>query len=287
MGRFSFQQRSTKIEEFRTELPISTSTKKENIEPSKQISSLSKFKKKLRFHLKKEDQSLSNKDPSDETIMNDCDGCSVSTHKITNVSSGDLENEIEITICSDEEDLSRDGSAAHDHDEDSISDQTDEPCIFRNTSSAESINSKISYRSRNNKYSVLSEAPSAAESAYFGPPRFDWIDVETSAAIRVQAAFRRFKAVQELDRKGLTTTSMRKSRKKNKEGNNASYWDYIFDSSLFSFSSNEKSSLDDPYHEKKKERESAEAELRKFSMKQRPSDILVEQIEIVEDFIID
>ena len=191
MGRFSFQQRSTKMENIRTE-PISTSTKKENIEPSKQISSLSKFKKKLRFHLKKEDQSLSNKDPSDETIMNDCDGCSVSTHKITNVSSGDLENEIEITICSDEEDLSRDGSAAHDHDEDSISDQTDEPCIFRNTSSAESevlnalplgyrttesINSKISYRSKNNKYSVLSEAPSAAESAYRGPPRFDWIDV--------------------------------------------------------------------------------------------------------------
>ena len=55
--------------------------------------------------------------------------------------------------------------------------------------------------------------------------------------------------------------------------------------SIFSLSTtNEKSSQENTYYTKRKEREEREADLRKFHMKKKSSDVLIEEIEIVEDF---
>jgi len=272
IGRFPSQQISS-----REEIIVEpTNSNKETIEPVNQMSSLNKIKKKLvpsRFNRKKHNQGVN--DPADDDTMSvdrdDSDGFSIATHKITNVSES-FEDEIEMTICSDEEELSRDGSY-----------QT-ESRILQNNPSTENSVSNLSNRSKKSNYYVLREAPSVEVAAYRGPPRFDWIDIETAAAIRVQAAYRRFKSNKELDRQGLTTAGMRK-RRNNKRSNNDSYWNFLFNPSIFSLSTtNEKSSQENTYYTKRKEREEREADLRKFHMKKKSSDVLIEEIEIVEDF---
>jgi hypothetical protein len=51
--------------------------------------------------------------------------------------------------------------------------------------------------------------PSARDSAYSGPPRYDWIDVEAAAAIKVQSIFRRHLVLTQLEREGKSTAAMR------------------------------------------------------------------------------
>lgn len=51
--------------------------------------------------------------------------------------------------------------------------------------------------------------PSARTSAYSGPPRYDWIDVEAAAAIKIQAAYRRYVVITQLKDKGISTAAMR------------------------------------------------------------------------------
>lgn len=72
-------------------------------------------------------------------------------------------------------------------------------------STASSRKSKLPFRSE----VILDKAPTARESAFGGPPRYDWIDIETSAAIKVQSVFRRIKAMKELEQKGHSTAAMR------------------------------------------------------------------------------
>jgi len=60
---------------------------------------------------------------------------------------------------------------------------------------------------------MITEQPPASEAAFGGPPRYDWIDVETAAAVKAQAAWRRYKAVQTLESQGLTTANMRNRRR--------------------------------------------------------------------------
>ena len=165
IGRFPSQQISS-----REEIIVEpTNSNKETIEPVNQMSSLNKIKKKLvpsRFNRKKHNQGVN--DPADDDTMSvdrdDSDGFSIATHKITNVSES-FEDEIEMTICSDEEELSRDGSY-----------QT-ETRILKNNPSTENSVSNLSNRSKKSKYYVLREAPSVEVAAYRGPPRFDWIDI--------------------------------------------------------------------------------------------------------------
>jgi len=53
--------------------------------------------------------------------------------------------------------------------------------------------------------------PTARESAYNGPPRYDWIDVEAAAAIKVQSVFRRHQVLRQLEDEGKSTAAIRNS----------------------------------------------------------------------------
>lgn len=55
----------------------------------------------------------------------------------------------------------------------------------------------------------LEQPPSARDAAFRGPPRYDWIDIETSAVIKVQSAYRRYLALKQLERQNRTTAYMR------------------------------------------------------------------------------
>ena len=60
------------------------------------------------------------------------------------------------------------------------------------------------------RYKVsVDEPPAASEAAFVGPPRYDWIDIETAAAVKVQAAWRRYNTVKDLQRQDLYTVGMR------------------------------------------------------------------------------
>lgn len=57
--------------------------------------------------------------------------------------------------------------------------------------------------------------PSARDAAYTynGPPRYDWVDVESSAAIKIQTIFRRNQAIQQLEKDGKSTAAMRNRKR--------------------------------------------------------------------------
>ena len=60
------------------------------------------------------------------------------------------------------------------------------------------------------RYKVtVDEPPAASEAAFVGPPRYDWIDIETAAAVKVQAAWRRYNTIKDLQRQDLYTVGMR------------------------------------------------------------------------------
>lgn len=63
---------------------------------------------------------------------------------------------------------------------------------------------------------IASIPPPAAESAFNGPPRFDWIDIEYHAATRVQKIFRRYLVLQEMEHAGLTTSYIRNRKRERK-----------------------------------------------------------------------
>lgn len=56
--------------------------------------------------------------------------------------------------------------------------------------------------------------PAAKAAAFGGAPRYDWMDIETTAAIKVQAAWRRVRTQIHLDRAGISTPGMRNRRRK-------------------------------------------------------------------------
>eukprot|EP00804_Cyclotella_cryptica_P004636 CCRYP_006946-RA/>CCRYP_006946-RA protein AED:0.29 eAED:0.29 QI:0/0/0/0.5/1/1/2/0/154 len=51
-------------------------------------------------------------------------------------------------------------------------------------------------------------------SASGGAPRYDWMDIETAAAIKVQSIYRRNKALKYLEDNGMLTAGMRNRRRK-------------------------------------------------------------------------
>lgn len=63
---------------------------------------------------------------------------------------------------------------------------------------------------------VSSLPPPAAEAAFSGRPRFDWIDVEYHAATRVQKMFRRHLVLREMEQAGLTTSYIRNRKRERK-----------------------------------------------------------------------
>merc|ERR1719199_1140093 len=58
--------------------------------------------------------------------------------------------------------------------------------------------------------------PSARTSAFGGAPRYDWMDIETTAAIKIQAVYRRIQTLNYLDANGLSTPGMRNRRAQRK-----------------------------------------------------------------------
>lgn len=58
--------------------------------------------------------------------------------------------------------------------------------------------------------------PPAREAAFHGPPRFDWIDIETAAATKIQAATRRFIVMNTMEAEGIRTSAIRNRRRRRK-----------------------------------------------------------------------
>lgn len=58
--------------------------------------------------------------------------------------------------------------------------------------------------------------PSAREAAFHGPPKFDWVDIETAAAIKVQAAYRRHVVMERMEAEGVRTSAIRNRRRRKK-----------------------------------------------------------------------
>jgi len=56
--------------------------------------------------------------------------------------------------------------------------------------------------------------PSAKASAFGGAPRYDWMDIETTAVIKIQAAYRRLQVQNYLDANNLSTPGMRNRRRR-------------------------------------------------------------------------
>lgn len=51
--------------------------------------------------------------------------------------------------------------------------------------------------------------PPASEAAFRGPPRYNWMDIETAAAVKVQAAYRRTLVMNRLEEEGCSTSAIR------------------------------------------------------------------------------
>ena len=137
--------------------------------------------------------------------------------------------------------------------------------------------------------------PTARSSAYSGPPRYDWIDVEAAAAIKVQSVFRRHMVLTQLEREGKTTAAMRnKVRSRNAQRKIMSSEDvptiFRFCGIGFLFADatgedtlamNEASAAkrDEKFNEKLEK----DKKLRAFKMRNKPEIELEEAVEVVDN----
>lgn len=60
--------------------------------------------------------------------------------------------------------------------------------------------------------------PSAKSSAFGGAPRYDWMDIETTAAVKIQASYRRLRVQNLLDEQNRSTPGMRNRRARREAG---------------------------------------------------------------------
>lgn len=138
--------------------------------------------------------------------------------------------------------------------------------------------------------------PSAKSSAFGGAPRYDWMDIETAAAIKVQSVYRRNKVLKYLEENDMSTPGMRNRRRKRmaKMGKVQSE-DVPFPFNmcgvgfLFGDGTLEDEQYTDSLAKKKKDKKKEEMELdeakkRKFRMRKKGSQHLEEGIEVVESF---
>mmetsp|Transcript_17426 Transcript_17426/g.25405 ORF Transcript_17426/g.25405 Transcript_17426/m.25405 type:complete len:243 (+) Transcript_17426:68-796(+) len=136
--------------------------------------------------------------------------------------------------------------------------------------------------------------PTARESAYSGPPRYDWIDVESAAAVKVQSIFRRNQALKQLEKEGMMTAAMR-NRIRSRQANGKAFasedvptlFRFCGIGLLFGEATGEDN---DALHsnkqlekEKVKAKEESEKRRRKFRMRKKSSDKLEEAIEVVDN----
>ncbi|KAL7465501.1 hypothetical protein ACHAXS_005832 [Conticribra weissflogii] len=138
--------------------------------------------------------------------------------------------------------------------------------------------------------------PEAKASAFCGPVRYDWMDIETAAAIKVQASYRRFVTLKRLDEQGLSTAGIRnRRRKRNVKSRMMKSEDVPFPFSLcgvgfiFGDGTFEDEKVVTQLEKKKKQElkksiDLKDAERRKFRMRKKESQQLEEGIEVVESF---
>eukprot|EP00934_Nitzschia_sp_Nitz4_P000949 Nitzschia sp. Nitz4//scaffold120_size68122//44587//45448//NITZ4_006050-RA/size68122-augustus-gene-0.58-mRNA-1//1//CDS//3329534296//949//frame0 len=60
------------------------------------------------------------------------------------------------------------------------------------------------------------EPPAARDAAFFGPTRFDWMDVEAHAAVKIQSIARRNIVMNKLEAQGISTSAIRNRKRRRK-----------------------------------------------------------------------
>jgi len=171
-------------------------------------------------------------------------------------------------------------------------------------------NADASHRSRRShvsrtKFSILSKAPSAKDAAFGGPPRYDWIDIESAAAIKIQALFRRILTINKLEEKRIVTSYMQRTRNierktfmKIASSNKRQDQDYPSSHFLFSLCSaldqymlnsvysfdKHRNKMNQDYQRKKKIKEMEEATKRKYHhlLNTKPSLQVLEEYEVLD-----
>ena len=144
--------------------------------------------------------------------------------------------------------------------------------------------------------------PSAKNSAFGGAPRYDWMDIETTAATKIQALYRRVQVQNDLDQLGVSTPGMRNRRAQRQarcqarmSRNAVASNDVPFPFSLcgvgllFGDGTFEDEKIVSDLEKKrvqkiKKGYEREDEEKRKFRMRKKESQHLEEGIEVVESF---
>lgn len=136
--------------------------------------------------------------------------------------------------------------------------------------------------------------PSARESAYTGPPRYDWIDVEAAAAIKIQSIFRRHLVLAQLEKEGKSTAAMRnkiRSRHAQKKELNSedvpTFMRFCGIGFLFADATGEDTTAINAEQTAKKDKKfmakiEKEKSLRKFRMRQKSSVQYEEAVEVVD-----
>lgn len=148
---------------------------------------------------------------------------------------------------------------------------------------------------RNNgyKHKRPQTVPSAKDAAYAGPPRYDWIDVESSAAIKIQSIFRRNQCLNLLEEEGISTAAMRnRIRSRQADAKHASSEDVP---TIFRFcgmgllfgevtgEDNDALNSHNTGKDKIAEKEKKESIKRRFRFKKKKSEQVEEAIEVVEN----
>mmetsp|Transcript_7979 Transcript_7979/g.15032 ORF Transcript_7979/g.15032 Transcript_7979/m.15032 type:complete len:248 (+) Transcript_7979:197-940(+) len=145
------------------------------------------------------------------------------------------------------------------------------------------------------KYTRSPTVPTARESAFSGPPRYDWVDVESAAAIKVQSIFRRNQVLNQLEKEGKLTAAMRnriRSRQvRGKRGMASedvpSFLRFCGIGMLFSDATGEDTdALNSPMNagaQRLQEKELQESQSRKYRLRKKGTNQLEEAIEVVDD----
>lgn len=144
---------------------------------------------------------------------------------------------------------------------------------------------------------LFRKPPPAEQAAYSGPPRYDWVDIETAAAIKIQAAYRRRRIMGMMEEEGQTTAAVRnmaRRRQAAKEASTNPAQDFI---DLFNCcgvdlglgAGNKEAYFDytreletAKYNETRRETAEREELLRKKYQRKPPRESLVENVEVVQ-----
>jgi hypothetical protein len=145
------------------------------------------------------------------------------------------------------------------------------------------------------KHTRSPTVPTARESAFSGPPRYDWVDVESAAAIKVQSVFRRNQVLSQLEKEGKLTAAMRnRIRSRNARGKHGmasedvpSFLRFCGIGMLFSDATGDDvDALNSPKNsgaQKLQEKEAVESEKRKYRLRKKGTNHIEEAIEVVDN----